>query len=450
MKRSLGRHRTFRSALLAAAAVLAGCGADLDTADLAQNFGPPPADLAEIAAPEPTPAPTAVPTATTAPTATPTPAPTPTPTPFAIGPGLAAKLPAGWTPTVDAAWPSPSDQQPNGGVIGPRVEQQSRWSYAGVLGVMKPNHRVVEEAVAPLPAVEGVAPLTGLPTEVIDRPALVVKIDNVSRARPQTGINEADIIYEELVEFGVTRLAAVFHSQAPTTIGPVRSGRSTDIGIVGSFNRPIFAFSGANSIYDRLIDKQEIENRGAEVFTGYRRDGARPAPHNLYTGADVMLASISGGESPAPHFLYRAAGTPAPASYVEAATIRLSYLEGKGVPIEFRWNPDVGGWQRWQAGLPHADASGVQLAPQNLIVQFVDYVDTGMTDKFGEDLYEGVSVGTGPALVFTDGRMVEATWTRDRLRSAATFLDAEGDHVALTPGQTFVALIAPGGVTWSP
>jgi hypothetical protein len=423
----------------------AACGSDID---LGQQGALPATEEPAITAPQPSPTPAPVPTAP--PTAPPTATPEPTPAPFRIGDGLARKLPPDWTPEVDATWPEPSDALPSGGVIGARGIQQNRWSYTGVLGVLKPNQRVIERAADQPAAVPGVAPLTGLPAEGLDRPALVVKIDNVPLARPQTGINQADIIYEELVEFGVTRLAAVFHSHAPTTIGPVRSGRSTDIGIIGSFNQPIFAFSGANSIYDRLIDKQEIENRGAEVFTGYRRGDTRPAPHNLYTGADVMLGSVQGGTAPDPHFVYRPTGEPADPMLPEAATIRLSYLEGKSAPIEFRWSSDVGGWQRWQAGSRHVDAAGVQLAPANVIVQFVDYVDTGMTDKFSEDLYEGVSVGTGPALIFTDGRVVEATWTRHRLRAATTYTDVNGDHVGFTPGQTFVALIAPGGASWSP
>ena len=82
-------------------------------------------------------------------------------------------------------------------------------------------------------------------------------------------------------------------------------------------------------------------------------------------------------------------------------------------------------------------------------MQFVNYIDTGMTDKWGEDLYEGVSVGTGSALIFTDGHVIDATWTRSTLRSVTTFTDAAGNHIELTPGQTYVSLIPPGGASWS-
>lgn len=318
-----------------------------------------------------------------------------------------------------------------------------------MLGKLRPKEKVVAPAISAPTAVEGAAVLTGVPGRSPNRPALIVKIDNVPLSRPQAGINQADVLYEELVEAGVTRFAAVFHSKAPSTIGPVRSGRSTDIGIIDSFNNPIFAFSGANSIYDRLIDKQPIFNRGAEVFTGYWRSGSRPAPHNLYTSADTMLDSVSGGEPPPAHFAFRPPGELLHPDAEPASSIRLTYLAGSSPSVEFRWSESVSGWQRWQAGTAHLDAAGVQLAPANVIVQFVNYVDTGMTDKFGEDLYEGVSVGTGRALVFTGGHVIDATWTRPSLRSVATFTGADGEHVQLTPGQTFVALIPIGGAAWN-
>ena len=367
---------------------------------------------------------------------------------FEIRPGLAEKLPDGWTGEleIDLATANRADP-PVGGLVGPVVPNPTRWQYGAVLGRLGPSQRVVEAAADPLKPIPDLAPLTGLPAVDLGGPAVVVKIDNVPPARPQTGINQADILYEELVESGVTRFAAVFHSTVPAVVGPVRSGRSTDIGIVASFNTPVFAFSGANSIFERLIDKQPIVNRGAEVAGGYWRSSARAAPHNLYTSAADQQLAAGDGVAPLPHFAY-ADEPSASRDGVPASVVRLRYLAETGPPIEFRWDAEAGGWLRWQNGSPHVDTDGVQLAPRNVIVQFVEYLDTGLTDKFGEVLYEGVSVGEGPALVFTDGAVVEATWTRSRLEDPATFTDGDGAHIALGAGQTFVALIAPAGATW--
>ncbi len=431
---------------LVGAAVLAGCGTTAPTVD---SLGAPTAVPTATRAPTPTP--TATPTP--APTATPTPTlpPTPTPAPeFAIRADLAERLPEGWTGELEVDLAAlRSAEAPAGGVTGPVVPNPTRWQYGAVLGKLGPRQRVIERAARAPEAAPGTAPLTGLEASPASEigPAVVIKIDNVPVARPQTGINQADILYEELVESGVTRFAAVFHSVVPPVVGPVRSGRSTDIGIVASFATPVFAFSGANSIFDRLIAKQPIVNRGAEVAGGYWRSSGRVAPHNMYTSAADQQAAAGGGSPPPPHFTYAPAPT-APATGEAATTLRLRYLAGSGFPVEFRWDDDAAGWLRWQNGTAHVDSDGVQLAPRNVIVQFVEYLDTGLTDKWGEVLYEGVSVGTGPALVFTDGAVVEATWTRPRLVDPTTFTDAEGNHVALGAGQTFVALIAPGGATW--
>ncbi len=397
---------------------------------------------------------TTLPTSASTPPPTPAPTPTVTPTPappaFELDPDLLLRLPAGWSPDFGGRVErlGPSQGPPRGGAVPPR-SNGNRWKYVGVLGRLKPNEQVVAPAADPPAAVPGAAPLTGLAGRSPGRPAVIVKIDNVPLARPQSGLNHADIIYEELVEAGLTRFAAVFHSAKPNTIGPVRSGRSTDIGIIDSFAKPIFAFSGANSIFDRLIDKQPIHNRSAELFYRYWRSRGRPAPHNLYIGAQTLLDSVSGGTRPPAHFAYREPADELHPRAEPASSVRLRYLAGSSPRIEFRWDPDRGGWRRWQSGTRHVDADGVQLAPANLIVQVVAYIDTGLTDKWGEDLYEGVSVGTGQALIFTDGHMIPATWTRPTLRSVTTFTDAAGNHVELTPGQTFVSLIAPGGVAWS-
>ena len=342
--------------LIGFSVLAAACGGDASGQAAAAAEPAPTATVA--------PAPTTTPPPTARPTATPFPTP-PAAVAFELDPTLLLKLPEGWTPAVtDVGEGGPSSSPPDGGTLGPVDRSGSRWKYTGVLGKLKPKEAVVA-AVADAPlAVAGTEPLTGLVGKARpDRPAVIVKIDNVPAARPQVGLNEADIVYEELVEAGVTRLAAVFHSQSLGTIGPVRSGRSTDIGIIDSYNKPVFAFSGANSIYDRLIDKQPIVNRSAELFTGYWRGSGRPAPHNLFTSSDSLLNSTSGGSAPSPQFAYRASGAELHPTAEPAETVHLTYLAGSSAAIRYEWSASVGGWQRWQAGTRHNDASGVQVAP---------------------------------------------------------------------------------------
>ena len=129
-----------------------------------------------------------------------------------------------------------------------------------------------------------VAPLTGLPVDAeITRPALVVKIDNHPKARPQWGLNQADIVFEENVEM-LTRFAAVFHTNGSDPVGPIRSGRKQDVDLLESFNSPLFAWSGGNSEVTKLIRAStmiDLSHSSANQEGGYRREGSRSAPHNL-------------------------------------------------------------------------------------------------------------------------------------------------------------------------
>ncbi len=133
-------------------------------------------------------------------------------------------------------------------------------------------------------------PLTGEPLasadDIIQRPALVAKIDNNAAAVPNhSGLAVADIVFEEVVEGRTTRFAAVFHSQSSDPIGPIRSGRTQDIALFSSFNSPLFVWSGGNPGVTRLINESTLINMGPSVASGYYR-GPGSAPHNLYTSTD--------------------------------------------------------------------------------------------------------------------------------------------------------------------
>ncbi len=344
----------------------------------------------------------------------------------------------------------PTKKAPSGGRPEGRAPGSNRWKYRGTLGRLGNNELVVAPVTDPPVDDPARAPLTGKKAGALNRRAVVVKIDNVSAARPQIAINQADIVYEELVEAGFTRLAAVFHSKMPSTIGPVRSARSTDIGIAVSFDYPVFAYSGANSIFERLVARARLADRGAEV-TGqfYRRSGGRAAPHNLFTSAPRLLNSAADRNGPPPHFAYRDKGEGIAADVPTASTIRLRYQRGGGVPIHYEWDAARKGWARWQNNRAHRDVAGVQVAPENVVVQIVPYADAGLTDKHGEDLLEAQLVGSGEALVFTNGHVYTATWTKPTLRSVTTYTDADGNHIKLTRGKTWVSLVPPGGVTFN-
>jgi hypothetical protein len=296
-----------------------------------------------------------------------------------------------------------------------------------------------------------VAPLTGLPGDpaAIGRPALVVKIDNVEpKARPQAGLNQADVVYEERVEGSVTRLLAVFHSTDSAPAGPVRSARTSDLGVLATLHRPFFAWSGANDSFAARIRAANLADVGYDVASGhYYRAGDRRAPHNLMlkSTAELMALPNDGATPPPALFTYR---TPdqTPANLEPVTGVHITYGTSAGAaPVDYRW--DGQGWARFQNGTPHVDTAGQQVAPPNVIVQFTPYASSGVNDQFGTPIPEAQMTGEGEAWVLTNGGLIAARWHKPTLESVTTYTDAAGAPISLTPGRTWVALPPPGGAS---
>lgn len=306
---------------------------------------------------------------------------------------------------------------------------------------------------APVPAY----PLTGLP--IVDlassqHPAVVAKLDNSPDARPQAGINEADIVYELLVE-GITRYALVFHSQTPDLVGPVRSARSSDIELLSNLSAPLIAWSGANpgvtkEVYT-AVDNGLLVNAGQDAFPGeYHRDNTRRAPHNLFATIPGLLAAATpaGAGAPAPLFSYRQFGEPYTGGSLPAPGYVIDF--GGGVRAEYVWDAERNGWDRFQIDESHprpesatVDAIGAQVAPQNVVVMFMEY---GRSPSDARSPM-AISTGEGEALVLTDGKAIMGRWQRPTALSGWTLVDQGGNPIKLSAGRTWVALPQPGAAT---
>jgi hypothetical protein len=297
-----------------------------------------------------------------------------------------------------------------------------------------------------------IAPLTGLEVDAeaatrLDRSALVVKIDNVdSASRPQAGLVEADVVFEEKVEGPYTRFAAVLHSTDADQLGPIRSGRSTDLAIMGPLGTPLFAYSGANAVTLEQIRAAPIRDVGADVApSAYERLADRRAPDNLFSNSKVLWDVVAEDEQSTPSalFSYRSADESAPPWAMPV--VGVTYAFGSGAAqVEHRWDPEMGGWVRTQGGTAHVDIAGRAIAPQNLIVQFVDYIDTGLVDAAGTPVPEAVLIGSGAAWVFVDGDIIEATWDRSAAAEPTRY-SSSGEQVHLVPGRTWVILLPVDG-----
>lgn len=297
-----------------------------------------------------------------------------------------------------------------------------------------------EETTTTVPA-DPVQPLTGLPLDdpaLLNRVALVVKVSNDPKARPQTGLNDADIVFEAWGA-GPTRFATVWHSRDLDFVGPVRSCREQDVNLVGSFNRAVFACSGGNPGNIRLLLDSDLLLVTEGHGPGWELDPHKGRPHKTHLNT-AFLRSNAGPDrtGPAQQFHYRAVG--------EAATAGLTMsgfdLHMQSVYMEWRYDAATNTYLRSQAekaakaSTPHKLADGSQVSSENVIIVFLDY-EPSHTDRRSPD---GNTIGTNPALVFTGGQMINATWTRnDRLEPFA-FTDDSGAPVLLTPGRTFIEL----------
>ncbi len=308
--------------------------------------------------------------------------------------------------------------------------------YKGVLGGLGVDEQIAEPVTDPPEPSEDILPLTGLPGSIPDRPAAVVKIDNGPAAGPQTGLNAADIVIEEEVEGGVTRFAAIFHS-TPSIVGPVRSGRTSDVALVSSLGEPLYLYSGANDITEMIVRGQTaIRNRSYSSSSGYWRDETRQAPSNVYTDTAPHWASADGGPPPQ-QFSYRAAGTEV--SRDTSAEFAIAYPAS---PVRWTWNESQ--WIRHQRGKQHELVSGEAVAAANVLVVELDRVATGMVDSAGGQVPESVFVGSGPVTVFVGDQRIEGRWTRPTLASVATLTDSNGEVIELEPGRTWIQLIELG------
>lgn len=293
-------------------------------------------------------------------------------------------------------------------------------------------------------------PLTGQPIEdAADltplRRALAVKIDNHPAAVPQSGLNQADIVFEENVE-GWTRFAAVFHSQSSDPVGPIRSGRTQDIAVLEALNKPLLLWSGGNGRVTQAINASELVNLSpttANGPAGFYRERSRSAPHNLYASTTKAWEAAPEELSPAaPLFTYRTAADEAPAGLpVTTADLK---MEG-GVRVQWTYDEASGRFFRAQQGKDHLDTEGLQLSTENLVVVYVDYQPSAADHRSPE----AQTIGSGPAFVLIDGTVTLGTWERADQHAPWTLTDEDGEPILLNPGNTWVELAKQDALTLS-
>ena len=281
-------------------------------------------------------------------------------------------------------------------------------------------------------------PLTGLEVDgdLPKHPVLVTKVDNTSSSAPQVGLGSADMVVEELVEGGMTRLAAFYYSQVPSVVGPVRSMRASDIGIVPTGAHVIT--SGAAAITLARINKAGIPfiTEGAK---GVYRDTSRSAPYNLFSHPDVIAKGIKGGEAPKPYLDF---GTEADVPSGKKAKTLTASFGGHATSWAFQGGKYV--------NTNSYAAAGDEFPASSVLVMRVEIGDAGYRDPAGYPVPETKFVGTGPAQLFHDGKVVQGTWSKDGLTGAIKLETKQGDELTVPAGHVWVELVpqGTGNVTW--
>lgn len=273
-----------------------------------------------------------------------------------------------------------------------------------------------------------------------------MKIDNVDIARPQSGINHADLIFEETVEGGLTRLFTVFQCDNAPVIGPVRSARTTDSDLIQLFKKAIFGFSGANSRVNARINSTPGAVPLSYDANGglYYRNNSRPAPHNVYTSTSRLvqagLARNKTLHAPPPLFVYD--------KHTSAKTVVHSIaLRWSGfASAAWSWNGKA--WSRSQNGSPDVLVGGHRLSVDNVVVMRIKTRFLGLRDVLGNASPDDVITGQGQVYVFRNGRLIRGHWKHKSASSSLKLFNSSGRQIRLAPGHTWVELL-PGGASFS-
>ena len=289
-------------------------------------------------------------------------------------------------------------------------------------------------------------PLTGfeLGGETVSSPSIAIKIDNTGPGRPQVGIAAADVVFEELVEGGVTRYLAIFHTAVPDEVGPVRSGRPQDADLVPSFGG-VFVFSGVGNNNVREI----IRSAGLQMVehdtSGGTPDGAyffrsdrKPAPLNLHIEAASLLESYSDLAAPVQQFLFKTAPEEASAVVdgVPAEEIRVVF--SSGIQSNWEWDAATGTYLKFLLnGSPDVDANGTQISATNLLIFTPNYFDVeGLPSaKVGQT--------RETAIIATGGKLIQGVFDTTAFHEPIKLFYGEEQPVFLSPGKTFI-LLPPG------
>ncbi|MGA8297510.1 MAG: DUF3048 domain-containing protein [Acidimicrobiales bacterium] len=285
-----------------------------------------------------------------------------------------------------------------------------------------------------------VCPLTDLPAPggtVPDRQPVAVKIGNETTARPQTGLNEADIVFDTPAEGGIMRYIAVFQCQSASNLGPIRSVRWVDWHVLQVFPHVVLSFVGGVLPNQQTVASLSFIDDANEFlhYAAYHQDPQRVAPDSTYSSTQALLALFPKQSAPPPIFRY-SASLPTGAHPASSVAINFSY----GTDVIWKWDASAGQWVHTYSGQTDIDAlTGKPVTTTNIVVEVVHYtIGPYVESTGGSGDVQSMTVGRGRAFIFRDGQYIPVIWHRPSLNSTTTFVSNTGQKVGLAPGRTWV------------
>lgn len=284
------------------------------------------------------------------------------------------------------------------------------------------------------------------------QPVIAVKIDDVNEARPQFSLNNVDLVIVEPVEGGLTRLFAIYQSQSPTYVGPVRSARITDIDLVPAFGTPGFAYSGsASRLVPFLLDAQLQLIGAPQGGDGYFRIDDRAAPHNYVAELSVLRSRI---DDPAAASASNIRGWSFDQPGIDVGTpVTEVAVRWPAAKKSYYWNGTA--WSMRTNGQPlltqlDLDGTTEAVTANNIAIMESELLPSPFTDKNGSRTPYVQTEGSGNGLVLTRGKLINATWKRTGKADLPRWFTPDGVEISFTRGRTWWLIVTDlAGVTYN-
>lgn len=294
--------------------------------------------------------------------------------------------------------------------------------------------------LAPPPT--ALAPLTGVTVEVgaLSAPSLAAKVDNHPDARPQVGLEHTDLVFEELVEGGLTRYVAVWQSDVPAEIGPVRSIRPMDPDIISPLGG-IVAYSGGQQRFVEMMRATNVYNAihgQADTADLMYRTPDKPSPHDVLVRAPELIGRHLDLAPPAQQFAF-APDPAASTAWREGTPVQTVSLAFSGASRRaWDWDAARGVWARSQDGAPDLDPGGTPYSAVNVIMLRVPVT-------VSQQIPRTELLGSGEAWISSAGRTVHATWSKGSATDPIRLVDDTGTVIRLAPGNSWIELVPLAG-----